>query len=145
MATPVRTVSAPISTAAPDSPATILLVEDDASVRQVLERWLRLKGFEVLSAANARAAQQIWREHSARISVLVTDVALPDGISGRELGCLLQGEKAELNVILTSGYNTDYAELEPVVTRRTQFLAKPYQPAELLAMVRAALNSAAQN
>lgn len=120
----------------------ILLVEDEEAVRNVLTRFLRAKGWEVVTAADAREAESIWRVRRDEIALLVTDLMLPNGISGQKLGSLLQEQKPNLEVILTSGYSSELAELAPRSNGRAQFLPKPYRPDELLRRVHHALASA---
>lgn len=122
-----------------------MLVEDEDGVRRVLARFLLSKGFEVLCAENARAAEPIWREHQSRITMLLTDVMLPGGISGCDLARSLQLEKNDLTVIFTSGYNTEFAEFSAAVNPGTYFIAKPYRPDQLLDLVNRAFSAAAKN
>jgi two-component system, cell cycle sensor histidine kinase and response regulator CckA len=124
---------------------TILLVEDEDGVRRVLARFLLSKGFEVLCAENARAAQPIWREHQSRIGLLLTDVMLPGGMSGCDLARTLQTDRNDLSVIFTSGYNTEFAEFSASVNPGTYFIPKPYRPDQLLELIDKAFQMAVQN
>lgn len=114
----------------------VLLVEDEVSVRDVLSRFLSAKGYNVLTAENGRAAESVWRMHRHDIDVVVTDVMLPGGMSGCRLATLLQGQKPGLEVILTTGYDSEFAEFAAGATAHTRFLAKPYRPDEMLELIR---------
>jgi DNA-binding NtrC family response regulator len=121
------------------SAATILLVEDEASVRNVLNRYLTAQGFRVLVADSARTAFSAWSKNSESVDVLLTDIMLPGGMTGCELAKALQKEKKSLSVILSSGYNTDLTEGATADSFQRQFIAKPYRPEQLLELVRRAL------
>ena len=114
---------------------TILLVEDEEAVRNVLVRYLTGKGFRVLAAADARLAAPIWEDHQRDIDLLITDLTLPHGVSGSELAARLQAEKPGLYVILNSGYSAACSPVPDLTTLRTQFIAKPYRPQQLLDMI----------
>lgn len=126
------------------SARTILLVEDESAVRSVLTRFLCAKGYTVIGAENALVAEPLWREHRERIILLITDVMLPNGVSGCQLAGMLQAENPKLHVILTSGYNNEFAEFAAGVASHTQFIPKPYSPDQLLGMVEGVFASAVE-
>src|ERR1019366_6809416 len=64
---------------------TILLVEDEAPVRSLTRTLLERKGYHIIEAASGLSALQIWQQHRDAIDLLLTDMVLPEGISGREL------------------------------------------------------------
>jgi len=118
----------------------ILLVDDDASVRNLVTRLLKLQGYSVLTADSGRSALRVWAEHKNEIDLLLTDVVMPQGVSGRDLAVRCQNERASLKVIYTSGYNVELSTANGWLRDGIHFVQKPYQPEELLAAVRSALS-----
>jgi two-component system cell cycle sensor histidine kinase/response regulator CckA len=121
---------------------TILLVEDEFTVRELVQRFLRKSGYNVLQAASGVEALAVWKQHSSKIGMLLTDMVMPDGINGWELAQTLEKEKPQLKVIFTSGY-TNLRETAPdfVVKEGINFVQKPYDPNKLLAIIRATLDA----
>ena len=120
---------------------SILVVEDDESVRQVLALALRRLGYRVLEAANGVEAVQLWHSHGDRVSLLLTDMVMPEGLTGRELAERLRGLKPNLRVIYTSGYSAEWAHAGGATPPGMRFLGKPYQMAELAKVVRECLDA----
>ena len=114
---------------------TILLVEDDASVRNLITRFLALNNFNIVAAEDARAAQAIWRIHKNEIDLLLTDVVMPDGLNGRELAGLFQAERLELRVLYTSGFNFEVLRANGSLEEGVNFIQKPYRPEQLLSAI----------
>jgi PAS domain S-box-containing protein len=106
---------------------TILLVEDDEAVRRITRRVLENLGYKIYEASSAREALAVWDEHSAEIALLLSDVVMPDGISGRDLTDRLRQQRPSLKVILMSGYSPDMAGRETGFFQApgTHFLQKP--------------------
>lgn len=119
----------------------ILFVEDDPSVRSLVARLLTLHGYQILAAENGRAALPIWEEHKRSIKLLLTDVVMPHGVSGRELAAHCQAENASLQVIYTSGYNVELSADDGWLPEGIRFVQKPYRPEQLLEAVRNALSA----
>ena len=118
------------------SGATVLLAEDEASLRVLVERMLREAGYRVLSAADGAAALEIARAEGRTIDLLITDVVMP-GMSGPALAAELRAVRSDLPVVFVSGYANHHAETG--LDAGARFLAKPFAPAELLEAVRACL------
>ena len=119
---------------------TILVVEDEAPVRDLVVAVLEHYGYRVLQADDGANALEVWKWHSKRIALLLTDVVLPDGLSGAGLSEQMQQEKPSLKVVLMSGYASEYAgKLFP---RRPQvrFIQKPFPPQALEKIVREILD-----
>ena len=116
----------------------VLLVEDEANVREFAAAVLQQDGYSVLQAGSADAALEAWQWHGERVDVLLTDVVLPGELSGVDLAAALRELKPGLKAILTTGYSRDVvvpdgtAALLPVLT-------KPYTPRMLLQAVDDAL------
>jgi two-component system cell cycle sensor histidine kinase/response regulator CckA len=115
----------------PAGVATILVVEDDHALRELLRLTLESCDFRVLAAANGAEALRIAERQPVPIALLVSDVTMP-GMSGPELARRLESTSAGLRVLLLSGYPRETALLDP----RVSFLQKPFQPRALLAAVR---------
>jgi two-component system, cell cycle sensor histidine kinase and response regulator CckA len=118
---------------------TILLVEDDEAVRQVLARFLRLRGFIVLEARNGEAALDQAGAYAAPIDVVVSDVAMPR-MSGTELVHQLRGWFPSLRVLFISGYPDSARMVSGLQDAATAFLAKPFEIEQLERNVRELLD-----
>jgi CheY-like chemotaxis protein len=119
--------------------ATILLVEDEAAVREFAAAVLLQDGHSVLQAHSGDKAIEVWRWHSARIDLLLTDVALPGDFSGPQLGAMLLDLKPELRVIFVTGYARETVEAASVGGPPPLVLSKPFTPRSLLRAVREAM------
>jgi PAS domain S-box-containing protein len=118
----------------------VLLVEDEPSVQELGKLALTRNGYRVLAASNGREALELWTKHKAEIALLLTDMVMPDGISGQQLARQLLDEKSTLKVIYSSGYNAEIAGKELKLKDGVNYLAKPYELEELFRTVRAALD-----
>jgi PAS domain S-box-containing protein len=111
---------------------TILLVEDDDALRGSVHRCLSQLGYRLLAAADGAMALRLWETHREQIQLLLTDLVMPGGMNGKELGERLRRESPKLKVIYVSGYSAEiFTEGFPQVAGTT-FLAKPF-PAQILA------------
>lgn len=119
---------------------TILLVEDEAALRELAREVLERFGYRVLVAASGREALTVWKGKASEIDLLLTDIVMPEGVSGRQLADRLVVEKPGLKVILTSGYSAEIAGQSFTPDDGTYFLQKPYPPQELAQMVRNCLD-----
>jgi PAS domain S-box-containing protein len=119
---------------------TLLLVEDEAAVRELAVAVLRGHGYRVLQAASGTDALEVWKWHAPRITLLVTDLVMPEGLSGADLAARLRKEKPTLKVVLTSGYTNEAIGEEFRPPPGTHFIHKPYKPQTLARVVRDALN-----
>ena len=131
-------LSAPCRVREPNAGAArrcVLLVEDNARLLRALARVLEFDGFTVLSATDARSAQAQAREHACEISVIVTDMLLPDQ-PARELARQLSVACPSAPILFMSGSLAQAADL-PLLSVPTQFLRKPFSPADLTAALHA--------
>ena len=117
-----------LSTPAVIVPAStpVLLVEDEPAVRYTLKSMLEHEGYPVFEAANALEALAVWRENSETIRVLLTDLVMPNGISGSELAHHLLETQPQLRVIYTSGYGIDSVGRGLPLEAGVNFLQKPF-------------------
>ena len=119
---------------------TVLVVEDDADVRDVSVETLRALGYRVLTASDGVEALEVL-ERTDGIDLLFTDVVMPRGMNGAELARRAQGLRPGLRVLLTSGYTAQALSSEHGIAPGLPLLRKPYRGAELAREVRAALAS----
>ena len=124
----------------PGGTETILVVEDEMSVRKLAAEFLGSNGYRVLEAQDGAEALQVCEEHRAPIHLLLTDVVMP-GMSGRELAVRLVGARPEMKVIYVSGYTDDAIVQHGVREEGTVFLQKPFSLDALARTVREALDS----
>jgi two-component system, cell cycle sensor histidine kinase and response regulator CckA len=118
---------------------TVLLVEDEESVRQLVRETLESKGYKVLEADNGEGALQIASGCSHKIDMLITDVVMP-GMSGRELSAQLCASYPQTKVLYLSGYTEDAIVTEGVLDSGTAFLQKPFTLQMLSRKVREVLD-----
>jgi PAS domain S-box-containing protein len=126
---------------APNESITILVVEDEEMLREFVSDALGALGYRVLSAPNGRVALEVWTEHRDEIDLLLTDVVMPESISGRELAQALIMDKPDLKVIFTSGYSAELIGTDFEREKQHAFLAKPYLPDRLAQTVATHLQS----
>lgn len=117
-------------------PESILLVEDDQMIRCLAQRILTQAGFEVLEADSAGQAIEVWGNHADRIDLMLTDVCIPYRATGLELARRFSADKPDLKVVYTSGFSPEMAADDGVLRHNINFLAKPYNPAALVQIVR---------
>lgn len=129
---------------------TILLVEDDSSVRELTQTVLQNYGYNVVTAESASDALELWKQHGDRIRLLLTDVIMPDKMTGMELARMLRAAKPSLKVICMSGYNREVMAREngndtsgPSGHEGMEFLQKPCPPQSLAKCVRDTLDKQA--
>jgi two-component system NtrC family sensor kinase len=123
---------------------TILLVEDEMSLRQLALKVLRRHGYHVYEAASGVEALSVWREHGSEINLVLTDMVMPGGVSGRELAEKLRFEKSDLKIAFTTGYSVDAIGQSLALEEGLNFLAKPYDMHKLALTVRRCLDEPAQ-
>jgi len=119
---------------------TILLVEDEKPVRELVSRVLQKYGYKILQAGNGIEAIAAWNQHKDEISLLFTDLVMPDNMNGRELAEKLRIDRPGLKVIFTSGYSADIVGKDFKLEPELNFLQKPYQPQTLALTVRRCLD-----
>jgi two-component system cell cycle sensor histidine kinase/response regulator CckA len=120
---------------------TILVVEDEPVLRDLAQLILQDCGYRVVQAASGVEALTVWQRHQGAIDLLLTDVVMPDGLSGKDLAESLIGYKPALKVIFTSGYNVDDLGTEFIQNNRSHFLQKPYSRFTVAKAVRDCLNA----
>jgi PAS domain S-box-containing protein len=119
---------------------TVLLVEDEESVRQLVRETLEAKGYRVLEADHGAAALELAQRHGGPIDILITDVVMP-GMNGRELSAQLCAAHPKTRVLYLSGYAEDAVVHEGVLDPGASFLQKPFTLQTLARKVREVLSS----
>ena len=104
----------------------VLLVEDDLGVRLSLKGMLENAGYGVIEASNPLEALAVWRSHQETITILLSDLVMPTGITGQELARHLQQTKPGLRVVFTSGYCIDSVAKGMALEPGVNFLQKPF-------------------
>jgi PAS domain S-box-containing protein len=125
----------------PAGTESIMVIEDDVSVRHISVRVLRNLGYEVVEAASCVDAQRLFAERSDRkIHLLLTDMVMPQ-MSGRDFAEWLQTISPETKVLFVSGYLEDSIDPPDRIGAGTFFLSKPFDPEQLATAIRNALDS----
>ncbi len=123
----------------PRGTETVLVAEDEPTVRELIHRTLSGLGYTVLAAADGAEAVHVAAHFALPIQLLLTDVVMPT-MGGEELAARLKAERHDLRVVFMSGYTSDAAALQAAVAAGDSFVAKPFTPRELARQVRAALD-----
>jgi signal transduction histidine kinase len=123
-----------------DGTETILVAEDDASIRRLVERMLTSQGYTVLTAVDGAEAIEILEERGDDIDLLVTDVVMPK-VSGPEVVEWLGGVRPDLRALFMSGYVDDRLQTQRLDPRKARYLAKPFTSRALCEMVRELLDA----
>ena len=141
-AAPPHAIPATAPAAPPNETAgvtgTVLLIEDEDTLRLAAAKMLRRQGFIVFEAADGHAGLRLFRDQNVRIDLALLDLTLP-GVSGRTVLHEMRKIRPNLNVILTTAYGPDRALAAVGSAESLQYLRKPYQLADLVEMVRRAL------
>ncbi|MCC7243263.1 MAG: PAS domain-containing protein, partial [Acidobacteria bacterium] len=103
----VRPASVTPRTGRPVGTETVLVVEDEPSVRLLTASVLERSGYTVLTAVSGVAALEVWREHESEIALVVTDMVMPEGVTGPELARRLRALRPDVKVLFTSGYTAE--------------------------------------
>ena len=137
----VKTVEDELSSNLPKGTETVLLVEDESSVRNLGVRILGELGYKVMQAGNGDEAISLAAGYKERIDLLLTDVVMP-GMNGSELAAQLVLYHPEAEVLFSSGYTDDTISRHGTLDEGVSFIGKPYTPLELAKKVRDVLDKA---
>jgi len=124
---------------APDGSETVLIVEDDDSLRKLSQRTLQQHGYSVLEAENGEDALRVSEAYAGSIDLLITDVVMP-GMGGKETAERLQPLYPRMTVLYTSGYTDNAIVHHGVLATELNFLQKPFSPEILARKVREILD-----
>jgi PAS domain S-box-containing protein len=119
---------------------TILLVEDNASLRAVVQTALSRLGYRVLEAPTGVKALTVWEENQSEIRLLLTDLVMPDGMTGVALAQRILQDNPKLKIIYMSGYSAEVVSKDLPIKEGVNFLTKPFQAHKLAQTVRNCLD-----
>jgi two-component system, cell cycle sensor histidine kinase and response regulator CckA len=121
---------------------TILLVEDEPTLRELYRVILLQSGYQVLEAASGSQALALWDQSNGQIDLLLTDIVMQDGLDGIRLADELAARKPGLKIVYTSG-SPAYQDGNGLKMRAgSLFLQKPFLPEQLIQIVQESLSSA---
>jgi len=120
---------------------TILLVEDDPSVRASVQNALSQRGYRILEAPTGVKALEVWQQNRGEIRLLLTDLVMPDGMTGKELAHRIQQDDPALRVVYMSGYSAEVVGKDFLLREGDNFLSKPFQASKLVQIVRDKLDA----
>lgn len=113
----------------------ILIVEDEADVRQLTSTILVRAGYRVLVAEHGVAALAQWAAHKDEIALVLTDIVMPEGMTGADLAQAIRRDSASCPIVFTSGYAPEAATQQVQLIEGVNFLPKPLTAARLLSVV----------
>lgn len=119
---------------APDVPATILLVEDEAGLRGLMRRLLERSGYRVLEAGHGAQALEQCERHEGAIDLVVSDIVMPT-MGGREMAVQLRVLRPNSQLLFVSGFTDDEVIREGSAISGSAYLQKPFSPATLVAKI----------
>ncbi|HZJ16232.1 MAG TPA: ATP-binding protein, partial [Chthoniobacteraceae bacterium] len=119
---------------------TVLVVEDDATVRSILCGMLKYDGYQVFEAACGDDALLVWRDRHRDIDLVVTDLVMPGSVDGRSLAVRMREDRPDLRLILTTGYMDKAIDEDEITGSGLTLLRKPYTADEFLITVRQSLD-----
>jgi signal transduction histidine kinase/CheY-like chemotaxis protein/HAMP domain-containing protein len=119
---------------------TILVVEDEPVLREMARDILESCGYQILEASSGKEALDVWERRTRQVDLLLTDMVMPEGVSGMDLaGQLLAGQPG-LKIIFTSGYTANEVSPEVLAKTNARFLQKPYTHNDLAKTIRDCLD-----
>ncbi len=139
---PADAVGTKIAGTPPRGTETILVAEDDASLRELARQTLERAGYTVLTAADGAAALDLFEKNKGRVQLLLLDVVMPE-LGGREVFDRIRAQQPHLPALFASGYSENAIHTNFVLQEGMQLIRKPYDANELLRRVRQILDAAA--
>jgi PAS domain S-box-containing protein len=136
-----RTAAPSAVTARRGGGETVLLVEDDPSLRVSVRKSLSQLGYRILEAPTGIKALEVWKQNRDEIRLLLTDLVMPDGMTGKDLAQRVLGENPDLKVIYMSGYSAEVVGKDFPLKEGDNFLTKPFQASKLARTIREKLDA----
>ncbi|MCD4775065.1 MAG: response regulator [Candidatus Aegiribacteria sp.] len=137
---PAEHITTTVKKKVPGGSETILVAEDDESVRRLVRHILEEAGYSVLMAKDGLEAIEIFEQNADSISLVLLDVVMPE-LSGREVNDTILKISPNMNVLFTSGYSSNAVHTRFVSEKGMKLISKPYNPGVLLNEIRIALDS----
>jgi CheY-like chemotaxis protein len=134
------TLELPVPAVIQGGTETILVVEDEPVLRDMAVLILEECGYSVMEAGSGAEALHIWHSNPGKIDLVLTDMVMPGGMSGRELAGRLLAENPSTRIIFTSGYNVEETNTDFFRRGGAVFLQKPYTRNALARLVRESLD-----
>ncbi|HUA69160.1 MAG TPA: response regulator [Candidatus Saccharimonadales bacterium] len=132
--------SSPESETVQGGQETILMVEDENDLLELMREVLQQYRYRVLTASSGGEALRVWDEYNGQVDLLLTDMIMPGGMTGDELAAELKRRKPGLKIIYASGYTSAFVGRDFGQDDIT-FLAKPYQPNQVAQLIRETLDA----
>jgi two-component system, NtrC family, sensor kinase len=120
---------------------TILVVEDEPGVREFICTILKSRSYRVLEAVDGVDALKVWARHRDEVTLLFTDLVMPNGLSGRGLADKLQSERPDLKIVYASGYSAEAIGANWLQAPGVEFLPKPFTAAGIIKAVSTVLSA----
>ena len=117
-----------------------MVVEDEDTVREMACVALEKRGYQVLQAPNGPQAIEVWDRSPSAVKLLFTDMVMPFGMTGGQLAKILSAKNPRLQVIYTSGYNTEFMQRDSLLAQGINFIPKPYDVRTLSKAIRYCLD-----
>jgi DNA-binding response OmpR family regulator len=136
--------AAPAGVASPNGHETVLVCEDDETVRGLVCQALEAHGYTVLATTEPARALELAAGYDGPIHLLITDVIMT-AMNGRQLARALQSQRPGMKVLFVSGYTSDVIAHHGVLDPGIEFLAKPFRSSDLLGRVREVLDRQPSN
>jgi PAS domain S-box-containing protein len=130
-----------VDTALRNGRETILVAEDEDTLREMVVQVLKIQGYTVLEAASGTRALEVWQQANRPVDLLLTDLVMPGGVMGSDLAERLSTQCPRLKVIYTSGYSPGMAGKDASLLEGRNFLPKPYSIGKLAQFVRECLDA----
>jgi PAS domain S-box-containing protein len=141
-AEPASTTAQPAAALQTKATETILVVEDEDEIRDMVREYLERKGYNVVAANNGSDALQVAQRYKGSIHLLLTDIVMPQ-VGGHELAQQIKGMRPRIKVLFTSGYPQHAALIEKGADQAEAILQKPYPLNTLASRIRQMLDTAA--
>ena len=109
-------------------------------MRKLTRRLLEQLGYRVVEAANGDEGLKCWAENHESVSLLLTDLVMPGGMSGQELARQLVAKQPKLKIVFTSGYSADIAGRNFIMQPGEAFIQKPFEMTRLAETIRRSLD-----
>ena len=119
----------------------IMVVEDEPALRELVTKVLRTYGYQVIEATHGKDALRVWANTDVKPDLLLTDMMMPEGMTGWDLACHIRNESPDMKVVYTSGYSPEIFGGEVKMDSNANFLPKPFHPRLLAKTVRQCLDS----